>query len=253
MLRSARNVVQCQYSLIHLSMCLKSSKLCDRWTRHKPSDSCLVLQFAKQVPAHLDTAVQSQTVVRNFSTCVDDLGGQSTWKAYLHPRKAILDQAWVSQSLPNLLVSSLSLHGSTSQPGFDHTMMIMFSLLRTAAGLGYSSTLELAALWIQDYTGLLWCCRVDLEKICYPVILLEWWRPLVISLSQPEDESVKPSDHHGAKMLKLSQTSLSRWPHYTTWAGSTMFWHQRAPSYFREMNLLCAARQWAGLAEALGR
>ena len=37
-------------------------------------------------------------------------------------------------------------------------------------------------------------CRMDLKKMCYPAILLEWLHLLVISLSQAEVESVEPSD-----------------------------------------------------------
>ena len=59
----------------------------------------------------------------------------ATWRACLHPRKAILDRAWVSP--PGLMVSSLSVHWNALPPVFDHAMII-FNLPRTAAGLGYA-------------------------------------------------------------------------------------------------------------------
>ena len=88
------------------------------------------------------------------------------WKACLHPRKAILDRAWVSP--PDLPFSSLSVHWNTSQPVFDHAM-IMFRLSRTAAGLGFAEACR--PLY---RIGLLLRCRVDLKKMRDETILSEW-------------------------------------------------------------------------------
>ena len=107
---------------------------------------------------------------------VPNIQRHATWKAYLQPRKAILDLAWVFP--PDLLFSSLSVHWNTSQPVFDHAM-IMLRLPCTAARLGYAGACR--PLY---RTGLLRRCREDLKNMLDLTMLLAWRRLLDISMSQ---------------------------------------------------------------------
>ena len=115
-------------------------------------------------------------------------------QVYIHARQSLIEHGY-------LLLTSCSLHSvhwNTSQPVFDHAV-IMFRLPRTAAGLGYAGACRPLYL-----TGLLRRCRVDLKKMCDPAILSEWRRLLNVSLSQPGDESVEPPDPFMA--LKHAET-----------------------------------------------
>ena len=88
-------------------------------------------------------------------------------------------------------------------------------------------------------TGLLLRCLVDLKKMQSPAIMSERHSLLDISLSQPKNQSVEPSDPFMALkyavkyMLKLLPTTpLSSWSHSRSraaaWGGTTVFWMWRA-------------------------
>ena len=101
---------------------------------------------------------------------------QATWRACLHPRKAVLDRAWVHP--PDLQVSSLSVHWAAEKTIFDHAM-ILVSMPQAVAGIGYAGACRPLRQSLAASR-----CRVDLRR--WKERLEEWTRLVRLNLAVPD-------------------------------------------------------------------
>ena len=222
-------------------------------------------QHSKTRAADLQmTAWLSQTPLREVSTSPL----QATSKACLLPRKATLDRAWIFPD--NLPVSDLLVSWAGAQPVFDHAM-ILLRFPHNVAGMGFGGACRPLRQTVSDRSR----CRVNLRKFREPEIVAEWSRLLQLSLREAPDvlssltadnpESPDAGSGNAAKevdserqapmdpfqALKYAETMANRIaqslaPRRIHRPGevckSFCFGGHRA--IFREINLLCGAREF---------
>ena len=164
---------------------------------------------------------------------------RATWRACLHPRKAVLDRAWVYPA--SLCVSPLSVNWAVEQTVFDHAL-ILVNLPQAMAGVGYAGACRPLRV-----TQPIPRCRVNLRQWREKYVE-EWTRLLKLSLAAADsEECAEPPDpfqalKHGELVADSIAQSLA--PRRIRRPGETRraFGFEGHRCLHRELNLLQAAR-----------